>query len=237
MNVWNDKVNECETECCSASTLNKSHWDRNWEANNHITTFSFSSRNWKLSVFNILLEEAEMFQWEMSNIWKKKKKIMVSQQPKAHSIIRHVDLLHSLIEMFSLYARNGCTCNMWKKKKTSEIFSLFNFILETNNTFVKWMKQQAERFLEKQNNCFQITKIYYCNKILSQVTLTLRLFITTLIFMTKYRENYIGLDLLAGLLWPGLFKPICIVPHPLFSTQGNQFTCKLTRKEAVKVLF
>lgn len=162
---------------------------------------------------------------------------MVSQQPKAHSIIRHVDLLHSLIEMFSLYARNGCTCNIWKKKKTSEIFSLFNFILETNNTFVKWMKQQAERFLEKQNNCFQITKIYYCNKILSQVTLTLRLFITTLIFMTKYRENYIGLDLLAGLLWPGLFKPICIVPHPLFSTQGNQFTCKLTRKEAVKVLF
>lgn len=53
------------------------------------------------------------------------------------------------------------------------------------------MKQQAERFLEKQNNCFQITKIYYCNKIMSQVTLTLRLFITTLIFMTKYRENYI----------------------------------------------
>lgn len=91
-----------------------------------------------------------------------------------------------------------------KKKKTSEIFSLFNFILETNNTFVKWMKQQAERFLEKQNNCFQITKIYYCNKIMSQVTLTLRLFITTLIFMTKYRENYIGRPALARIVQTNL---------------------------------
>lgn len=82
VNVWNDKVNECETECCSASTLNKSHWDRNWEANNHITTFSFSSRNWKLSVFNILLEEAEMFQWETSNIWKKKKRLWFHNSQK-----------------------------------------------------------------------------------------------------------------------------------------------------------
>lgn len=126
---------------------------------------------------------------------------------------------------------------IYEKEKLWNInVSLFNFILETNNTFVKgWSNRK--RFLEKQNNCFQITKIYYCNKIMSQVTLTLRLFVTALIFMTKYRENYIGLDLLAGLLWPGLFKPICIVPHPLSSTQGKQFTCRLTRKEAVKVLF
>lgn len=40
------------------------------------------------------------------------------------------------------------------------------------------MKQQAERFLEKQNNCFQITKKCYCNKIMSQVKLNLQFLIT-----------------------------------------------------------